>query len=130
MPRKPSTTFTDRELEIMQVIWELGEATAREIQERLPCDRHYNSVMTIIRVLERKGHLAHRAEDRAHIYRARVSQEKSRGHALRHLISHVFDGSPASLVLHLVEAGELSEDDLKQARRKLSELAKRKERKS
>ncbi|HZS08870.1 MAG TPA: BlaI/MecI/CopY family transcriptional regulator [Blastocatellia bacterium] len=130
MPRRPSTTFTDRELEIMQVIWELGEATAREIQERLPGDRHYNSVMTIIRVLERKGHLLHRAEDRAHIYRARVSHEKSRGHALRHLISNVFGGSPASLVLHLVEAGELNEDDLKQARRKLSELAKKKERKS
>jgi predicted transcriptional regulator len=52
MPRGPSKTFTDKELEIMRVIWELGEATAREVQERLPGEPHYNSVLTIIRVLE------------------------------------------------------------------------------
>src|SRR5205085_11284060 len=116
MPRKPSKTFTDKELEIMRVVWELGEATARQIQEQLPGDSHYNSVLTIIRVLERKGHLTHRAEGKAHVYRARQQAEKSRNKVLTHLISQVFGGSPASLVLHLVETGDLTEDDLREAR--------------
>ena len=50
MPRKPSQTFTEKEMETMQIVWELGEATAKQIQEKLPGARHYNSVLTIIRV--------------------------------------------------------------------------------
>src|SRR4029453_2712170 len=103
--------ITDQELEIMGVIWERGEVTAKEIQEALSGDRHYNSVLTIIRVLERKGHLTHRAEGKAHIYRARQQQEKSKGRVLTHLIKQVFGGSAASLVLHLVETGDLTEED-------------------
>ena len=60
MARKPSKSFTDKELEIMRVIWKMGEASARQIQEQLSGEQHYNSVMTIIRVLERKNHLTHR----------------------------------------------------------------------
>ncbi len=120
MPRKQSKSFTDRELEIMRVIWDLGEATAKQIQEQLPGDRHYNSVLTIIRVLERKGHLAHRVEGRAHIYRARQQAEKARNKVLSHLITQVFGGSPASLVLHLVETGDLTEDDLRDVRQQVA----------
>ncbi|MGZ8842833.1 MAG: BlaI/MecI/CopY family transcriptional regulator [Pyrinomonadaceae bacterium] len=116
MARKPSKSFTDKEIEIMRVVWDLGEATAREIQSRLPGSRHYNSVLTIIRVLEAKGHLTHRVDGKAHVYRARHAPEKSRGRALGHLIEHVFGGSPASLVLHLVETGSLTSDDLQDIR--------------
>lgn len=116
MPRKPSKTFTDKELEIMNVVWNLGEATARQIQEALSGDRHYNSVLTIIRVLEKKGHLTYRVEGKAHVYRAKAPQEKAQRKVLSHLIKQVFGGSPASLVLHLVETGELTEEDLRQAR--------------
>src|SRR5687767_7720737 len=112
MPRTASKTFTEKELEIMQVVWELGEATTKQIQEKLPGERHYNSVLTIIRVLERKGHLVHRAEGKAHVYRARQQEEKSKGRVLSHLIKQVFGGSAASLVLHLVETGDLTEEDL------------------
>lgn len=116
MPRKPSKTFTDKEVEIMNVVWSLGEATARQIQEALPGERHYNSVLTIIRVLEKKGHLVYRVEGKAHVYRAKATQEKAQRKVLSHLIKQVFGGSPASLVLHLVETGELTENDLQQAR--------------
>ena len=117
MPRKPSKSFTDKELEIMQIIWQLGEASARQIQERLPGQQHYNSVMTIIRVLERKNHLTHREDGRTYIYRATVSQTKARKRVLSHLVKHVFDGSAASLVLNLVEAGDLTLEDLDAIRR-------------
>ena len=119
MPRTPSKTFTDKEMEIMRVVWELGEATAKQIQEKLPGERHYNSVLTIIRVLERKGHLMHRPEGKAHVYRAKSTQEKSRSKVLGHLIKQVFGGSAASLVLHLVETGDLTEEDLSEVRQQM-----------
>lgn len=120
MARGPSKNFTDKEVEIMKIVWDLGEATAREIQTRLSGDRHYNSVLTIIRVLEAKGHLTHRVDGKAHVYRARQAPEKSRGRALGHLIEHVFGGSPTSLVLHLVETGSLTSDDLQDIRRRVN----------
>ena len=123
MARKPSKTFTDKEVEIMRIIWDLGEATAREIQARLPGARHYNSVLTIIRVLEGKGHLTHRAEGKAHVYRARQQPEKSRGRELGHVIKQVFGGLAASLVLHLVETGNLTEADLRDVRRRMAARA-------
>lgn len=122
MPRKPSRTFTDRELEIMRIIWRLGEASARQIQECLPGDRHYNTVMTIIRVLEKKNHLTHREEGRTYFYRATQSQEKSRKRVLKHLINHVFGGSAASLVVNLVETGDLTVEDLDEIRRRTARL--------
>jgi predicted transcriptional regulator len=118
VPRQPSKTFTDRELEIMRVVWKLGEASARQIQENLSGERHYNSVMTIIRVLERKNQLTHREEGRAHIYRAAVNPEKARTRVLKHLIQNVFGGSAASLVLNLVETGDLTFEELDAIRRK------------
>ena len=125
MARKPSKSFTDKELEIMRVIWKMGEASARQIQEQLSGEQHYNSVMTIIRVLERKNHLTHREEGRTYIYRPTVSRTRARKRVLSHLIQHVFDGSAASLVLNLVEAGDLSIEDLDEIRRQT--VAKRKE---
>jgi BlaI family transcriptional regulator, penicillinase repressor len=123
MARTASKTFTEKEMEIMRVIWEMGEATAREIQEHLTGERHYNTVLTIIRVLERKGHLTHRAAGKAHVYRARQQPEKSRGRVLTHLIRQVFGGSAASLVLHLVETGDLTENDLRQVRQQMTARA-------
>jgi predicted transcriptional regulator len=120
MPRKPSETFTDKELEIMRIIWERGEATVKDIQDSLPGDRHYNSVLTIIRVLERKGHLIHRAEGRTHIYRASESQEKALQSVLHHLVRQVFGGSATSIVLNLVETGDLTKKDLDEIRLQIS----------
>src|SRR4029453_17590869 len=127
MPRQPSKTFTDKEMEIMRVIWERGEATAKEIQEALPDERHYNSVMTIIRVLERKGHLTHRAEGKAHVYRAKAKPEKAQRRVLSHLIEQVFGGSAAAMVLHLVETGDLTEEDLREVREQMAARAQARE---
>jgi predicted transcriptional regulator len=118
--RQASKVFTDKELEIMRVVWKLGEASARQIQAALPGDRHYNSVMTIIRVLEKKRHLTHRQEGRNFVYRPTVPQEKSRKRVLRHIVKQLFGGSATSLVLNLVEAGDLTKDDLEEIRRSVS----------
>jgi len=128
MPRKPSTTFTDKELEIMRVIWHSGEATIKQIQEHLPGTRHYNSVLTIVRVLEQKGHLTYRVEGKAHIYKTKVSHKKAQRGVISHLVDNVFGGSAVSLVLNLVETGDLSQKDLDEIRKQISE-AKNKEKK-
>jgi predicted transcriptional regulator len=120
MARKPSKGFTDKELEIMKLIWQMGEANVKDIQERLPGTPHYNSVLTIIRVLERKGHLVHRAEGKTHFYRADESKEKASIRLLRHLIDHLFGGSATSVVLNLVQAGDLTKKDLDKIRAKVS----------
>ena len=124
MPRKPSKVFTEKELEIMKLIWQMGEATVKAIQDGLPGAPHYNSVLTIIRVLERKGHLVHRAEGKTFFYRASESGEKARARLLRHLIDQVFGGSASSVVLNLVQAGELTRKDLDDIRARISDSKK------
>ena len=121
MARTASSTFTEKELEILRILWEAGEATTREIQSQLPGDPHYNSVLTIVRVLERKGHVTHRVAGKTHVYRALQHPEKSKGRVLTHLIRQVFGGSAASLVLHLVETGDLTEEVLSDVRRRIAQ---------
>jgi BlaI family transcriptional regulator, penicillinase repressor len=120
MARKPSKAFNDRELEIMKVVWHMGEATVKEIQQRLPGEPHYNSVLTITRVLERKGHLVHRAEGKTHFYRAAESKENSRSRLLRQLIDQIFGGSVSTAILNLVQTGDLTPKDLDDIRGKIT----------
>lgn len=121
MPRKPSQTFNDKELEVMRVIWTRGAATVKDVQQALPGNHHYNSVLSVVRVLESKGHLTHTGEGRAYLYRATVSPEKARKKVLSHLVKHLFGGSAASLVANLVETGDLTKEELDEIRRQFSE---------
>src|SRR5262249_34908792 len=114
-----SKTFTERELEIMQILWEVGEATVRGLQQALPSGRHYNSVLTIVRVLERKGHILHRQEGRGFVYRAAAPLEESRSKVLSHLVDKVFGGSFESIVLNMVDKGDLTLEQLDEIRRKV-----------
>lgn len=110
----------------MRVVWQLGEATVKDIQQRLPDHPHYNSVLTIVRVLDRKGHLVHRAEGKTYYYSPGESKEKARGRLLRRLVDQAFGGSAASAVMNLVETGDLTKEDLDEIRRKVSKLSKEK----
>ena len=123
MARKHSKTFTERELEIMRILWDRGEATVREMQQALPGDRHYNSVLTIVRVLDRKGHITHRQEGRGFVYRAAAPQEESRSKMLSHVIDTVFGGSFESIVLNMVDHGDLTLEQLDEIRRKVRRRA-------
>jgi BlaI family penicillinase repressor len=126
MARRQSRTFTERELEILRILWDRGEATVRDIQQFLPPGRHYNTILTIIRVLERKGHVTHKQEGRGFVYRAVARPQDSRSHALSHFVESVFGGSPQSLVVNMVEAGNLTLDELDEIRRKLRKRAQEK----
>jgi predicted transcriptional regulator len=116
-----SVSFTDRELDVMAVLWEVGSATVRDVQERLEPDLAYTTVLTILRTLEAKGHVRHEPEGRAHRYFPVVARDEAGSTALRQLLSKVFSGSPEALMTQLVSDRSLTEEDLRRLRRLLDE---------
>ena len=119
--RQPSTTLTGAELEIMHVVWGLEQATVRDVYEALRERRKiaYTSVMTVMKILEQKGHLKKKQEDRAYVYRpARPRAQVLRG-MVRDFVDRVFQGAAKPLMVHLVEDSRLSPEDLAEIRRLL-----------
>ena len=110
-------SFTDRELDVMAVLWERGSATVTEVRERLKDDLAYTTVLTVLRTLEEKGHVAHRGDGKAHRYFPLVERRVAGRSALARLIDTVFNGSPELLLTQLVTERELSEEQLKRLRR-------------
>ena len=110
-------TFTDRELDVMAVLWGRGSATVAEVRERLPDDLAYTTVLSVLRTLEEKGHVGHRGEGKAHRYFPLVERRVAGRSALARLIETVFNGSPELLLTQLVSDRDLSEDQIKKLRR-------------
>ena len=100
--------FTDRELDIMQVLWARGASTVAEVREQLDEDLAYTTVLTMLRTLEAKGHVDHVEEGKAHRYRATVSEDVARRSAVARLVDRVFGGSAELLMTHLVADRNLS----------------------
>jgi BlaI family penicillinase repressor len=110
-------TFTDRELDVMAVLWSRGSATVAEVRERLPDDLAYTTVLSVLRTLEEKGHVGHRGEGKAHRYFPLVERPVAGRSALARLIDTVFNGSPELLLTQLVSDRDLSDDQIKKLRR-------------
>ena len=127
MPRKSSKTLTDAELAVMQVLWERGSATVAEVAEALSRDKPwaYNTVLTFLRILERKGYAGHTKQGRAFVYRPRVEQGDARRHAMRDLLGRFFDGSPELLVQNILEAGEIDPVEMDRIRALLDDADRR-----
>jgi len=114
MARRKSPTLTDGELRLMQVIWGRGSATVGDVVDALAGRETpaYSTVLTMLRILEQKGYLRHEKEGRAFVYYPVIEKNDARRSAIRHLMSRLFDNSPESLVLNLIENEELSSEDL------------------
>ena len=110
-------SFTDRELDVMAVLWDRGSATVSEVRERLPDDLAYTTVLSVLRTLEEKGHVGHREEGKAHRYFPLVERRVAGRSALARLIDTVFNGSPELLLTQLVSDRDLSDDQIKKLRR-------------
>jgi predicted transcriptional regulator len=110
--------LTEVELELMTILWRLGEGTVTAVLEALPPERPlaYTSVSTILRILEKKGVVGTRKQGRGHVYIPRISKQEYETRSLRRLITQVFDGAPSALVRRLVESERLSADDLRALR--------------
>ena len=113
--------LTDREADVMQVLWERGPSVVTEVKEQLHDELAYTTVLTILRTLEQKGYVKHEEEGRVHRYFATVKEQAARKSALRHLTGKLFKGSAELLFTHLVADQKLSTDQIKRMRELLAE---------
>ena len=115
--------LTDREADVMQVLWEHGPSVVNEVRERLSDDLAYTTVLTILRTLEQKGYVSHEEEGRVHRYFAAVKEEAARKSALQHLTGKLFKGSTELLFTHLVADRKLSKEQIQRMRDLLAQGA-------
>jgi predicted transcriptional regulator len=116
-------SLTEVELELMNIIWELGECTIKDVQSALPQARAlaYTSVATMMKILEGKKIRGSRKTDRAHTYHPMVSKSEYEAVALRHIANHLFQGDPSFMVMRLLDEADLSEKELEAIRSFLNE---------
>jgi BlaI family penicillinase repressor len=121
--KKPSPTLTPQELEIMKAVWARGAATVRQVHDDLLAGRKvaYTTVMTMMNVLERKGHLRKRPEGRSFLYRPTRPRQQVVGSMVRDFVKRVFGGSAQPLLVHLVDEHELSPEELDALARRIEE---------
>ena len=117
MARGQSETLTEREAEIMDVIWRLGTATAEQVREGLKNPPHDSTIRTLLRVLESKGHVRHESAGKAYLYSATADRQQAQGHALGTLLAKFFGGSAEDLVLRLIEDERITPEQLDELRR-------------
>jgi BlaI family penicillinase repressor len=115
-PRKSG--LTKLELQVMQVVWKLGNATVTAVQEGLEQPLAYTTVQTMLNILERKGKLTRELRGRAFVYSATVSEAKASRHAVRDLVDRMFGGSSEELVMSLMKSGQIDA-------KKIAKLSKR-----
>ncbi len=119
MARPPSTTPTDGELEILQVLWRAGPSTLGQICAVLRARRPVatTTVATMLKVMRDKKLVQRKQGKQSYVWSAKTSQETAASGMVRKLVNLVFDGSAQRLVAHLVESGQLSEQQWKELRR-------------
>lgn len=115
--------LTDVELELMSILWNLGEANVAQVIEALPKGRElaYTSVSTILRILEQKGTLKSRKEGRGHVYIPLLKKAEYEKRAIKHVVDHVIQGSPVDLVKRLLGSHTLKESEIQEIRALLKE---------
>jgi predicted transcriptional regulator len=128
-PRSDSdpVVLTSREMDVMNVLWKLGSGTVSEVQEGLSDELAYTTVLTILRTLEKKGHVGHEAEGRAHRYLPLVEREEAQVSAIRRITGKLFSGSPELLMTQLLSERGLTEDQLRRLRDLVDERLKEEE---
>jgi predicted transcriptional regulator len=107
-------TLTEVELEMMNIIWEIGPCTVRQIMEQLPQDRAlaYTSVSTMARILEQKAFVASEKSGKTHLYRAAIARSDYEATAVDDLVSKLFRGEPELMVKRLIDTGRINADQL------------------
>ena len=109
--------LTKRELDIMSVLWELGEATVNEVRDRVDPNLAYTGISSMIRTLETKGYVSHRrGEGKTHVYFPVIEPEAAGESALGRVLDKIYGGSPIKLLAHLVDQHRLSDMELARMR--------------
>lgn len=119
-------SFTDREADVMQILWDHGPSVVAEVRAHLQDQLAYTTVLTVLRTLETKGYVAHEEEGRGHRYHALIEQQEARKSALQHLTSKLFKGSTELLFAHLVSDRKLGADEVARMRKLLVDSTREK----
>lgn len=125
MARPKSNELTAAEQKVMQVLWQSGPLTVREIAEALNQQQQlaYTTVQTLCRILLDKGHVSCKKQGKAFLYQATTVQQEARSQALLALVKKFFGGSPDLLAQHLISESTLSDDLASQLQQKINEAA-------
>ena len=122
MAGKKLKTLTKAELRVMEVLWQRRSGTVADVVAALQSPPlAYTTVLTMLRILERKGYIRHKIEGRAFRYYPVVNRQQASTSALRHLLHRFFDGAPGKLAINILEHERLSERDLQQLKRLIQE---------
>jgi BlaI family transcriptional regulator, penicillinase repressor len=122
-----SVSFTERELDIMAVLWEHGPSTASEVRQKLKDQLAYNTVLTMLGILEQKGYVEHTEVGRTFRFHPLVDRETAGKSAIKRLVDTVFGGSDELLLTHLVQEQKLGRKKLERLRQMLHEHLQNKE---
>ena len=119
---------TPAELEVLQIIWEHGPCTVREVMNLLKPTRlrAYTSVMSLMNVMAEKGLLRQNPKGRAYIYSSNVSQDKTQSRMLKDLLNRAFDGSARALVTHLLQQTKPNSEELDEIGKTIKEFSRKK----
>ncbi|MBD5657096.1 MAG: BlaI/MecI/CopY family transcriptional regulator [Candidatus Eremiobacteraeota bacterium] len=117
MARKKSPTLTEAELRLMDVLWSRREATVSDVVDALgDPPLAYNTVLTTLRILDKKGYVQHAAVGRAFVYSPRVEREEARSNVIDYVVSRFFDNSPRDLMLKLLDTEGIDEREIRRVR--------------
>jgi len=121
LARTKSATLTEAELRIMNVLWEKGSATVHEVLQGLTAEPAlaYNTVLTMIRILEKKGYVQHLKDKRAHVYMPKIDRKDATRFEVKHLVSRFFGDSDELLVLNILEEKSIDAEELARVRQLL-----------
>jgi predicted transcriptional regulator len=121
LARPQSPTLTDAELRIMNVLWDKGACTVQHVLDSLATKPAlaYNSVLTTIRILEKKGYVRHIKDGRAHVFMALVGRHEASRFEIRHLVSRFFRNSHQQLVMNILEDDSITDDEVRRLREML-----------
>jgi predicted transcriptional regulator len=123
MPPRRSNTLTEAELRIMRLLWISGEAAVADLVQAMPegAPLAYTSVLTTIRILEKKGYVRHRQEGRAFIYSPRVAEQEASRSEIRHVLHRFFGNSREQLLLSLLGDEDLTPEELRRLKEAIAE---------
>lgn len=118
---KNGTNFTERELDIMSVLWKEGSGTVAEVKDELDDGAGYTTVLKMLQILEGKGMVRHKREGRAYRYSPLIAQDEAGSHALRRIVDKIFQGSAGLAVAKLVQDNGMSPVEIQRVRALLDE---------
>ena len=131
MPRKKAGGPTEFELRILNVLWERGPSTAREVLEDLESRSRrklgYTTVLKMLQVMETKDMVSVDRSERSHVYGARLRRRPTLKRMVGEFVERAFDGDPAEMMLHLLHEGRIGEDELERIEDKIAELRAKEE---